>query len=144
MARASWAVWIPGPGPASTAGSLFTSMVKSMMQVSVADPGWPRLIVMSGLNSTSPVVTSATATVKVRPVHAAQVPVPKPVQQTNGISEPVHSLLPPPVAVAESANTPGSMFVPTQIEAEESPQEGVCLILLSSTSPMFCGALEVF
>jgi len=57
---------------------------------------------------------------------------------------PVHVALLPPVAVAETEKTPGSMFPPTHTEAEASPQEGVCLMPLNVTFPVFCGALEVF
>src|SRR5262249_18471258 len=100
--------------------------------------------VILGVNSNSPVVTSATVMVKVSPLQAPHVPVPAPVQHANGVFAPVHSVLSPPVPVADAPKTPGSMLAPTHTEAEEPPQEGVCLMLLSVTAPVFCGALDVF
>src|SRR5262245_12247562 len=99
---------------------------------------------MLGVNWTSPVVGSVTAMAKVRPLHALHVPVPAPEQQANGLLACKHTALLPPVPVADTEKTPGSMFVPTQIDADASPQEGVCLMLLNVTFPVFCGALEVF
>jgi len=48
------------------------------------------------------------------------------------------------VAVADKRKTPGSMFSPTQTDAEQSPQDGVWVMLLSVTFPRFCGKVETF
>jgi hypothetical protein len=115
-----------------------------MMQVSVDELGGPRFTVTLGVKRTSPVVTSDTAMLKVIPLQASQVPVPAPVQHANGVSAPVHVVLSPPVPLADTVKTPRSMLVPVHTEADESPQEGVCLMSLNVTFPVFCGALDVF
>src|SRR5262249_27539504 len=107
-------------------------------------PGSFRLIVMLGVNSNSPVMTSATEMVNVRPLQALHVPAPAAVQHANGVFMPVHCALLPPLPVADAEKTPGSIFAPTHTDEDESPHEGVCLMLLSVTSPTSCGELEVF
>ena len=118
--------------------------VNLMTQVFVDEPKGPRLTVKLGVNSTSRVVTSDTAIEKVSPPQASQVPVPAPVQHENGVFAPMHSALLPPVAVVDKRKTPGSMLSPTQTDAEQSPQDGVCRMLLSVTFPRFCGKVETF
>src|SRR5262245_46200686 len=110
-------------------------MVNSIAQVSVGEPDGPRFTVVLGVNDTSPVVTSATAMVKLSPLHASHVPLPNPVQQANGECASVHAALLPPVPVEDNVKTAGSMSAPTQTEATALPQDGVCLIELSVRSP---------